>query len=79
MLNHVFVSAQTSVLFIGNSFTYGYGSATKYYRADSVTDLNNDGIGGVPSLFKSFTEIGRASSKLGSLLREWVRKKIGLW
>jgi hypothetical protein len=56
MLNHVFVSAQTSVLFIGNSFTYGYGSATKYYRADSVTDLNNDGIGGVPSLFKSFTE-----------------------
>jgi len=56
MLNHVFVSAQTSVLFIGNSFTYGYGSATKYYRSDSVTDLNNDGIGGVPALFKSFTE-----------------------
>ena len=54
MFNHVFVSAQTSVLFIGNSFTYG--SATKYYRSDSVTDLNNDGIGGVPALFKSFTE-----------------------
>ena len=50
------ISAQTSVLFIGNSFTYGYGSATKYYRADSVTDLNNEGIGGVPALFKSFTE-----------------------
>jgi len=56
MLNHAFVSAQTSVLFIGNSFTYGYGSATKFYRADSVTDLNNEGIGGVPALFKSFTE-----------------------
>lgn len=56
MLNHNFVSAQTSVLFIGNSFTYGFGSATKYYRADSVTDLNNEGIGGVPALFKSFTE-----------------------
>jgi len=56
MLNHVFVSAQTSVLFIGNSFTYGYGSATKYSRSDSVTDLNNDGIGGVPALFNSFTE-----------------------
>ena len=56
MLNHAFVSGETSVLFIGNSFTYGYGSATKYYRADSVTDLNNQGIGGVPALFKSFTQ-----------------------
>ena len=56
MLHHACVSAETSVLFIGNSFTYGYGSATQYYRSDSVTDLNNDGIGGVPALFKSFTE-----------------------
>ena len=56
MLSHACVSAETSVLFIGNSFTYGYGSATKYYRSDSVTDLNNEGIGGVPALFKSFTE-----------------------
>jgi len=48
--------AQTSVLFIGNSFTYGYGSATRYYRADSVTDLNNEGIGGVPALFKAFAD-----------------------
>lgn len=51
------VSAEeTSVLFIGNSFTYAYGSSAKYYRADSVTDLNNEGIGGVPALFKSFTD-----------------------
>lgn len=56
MLNHAFVGAETSALFIGNSFTFGAGSATKHYRADSVTDLNNEGIGGVPALFKSFTE-----------------------
>ncbi|MEZ5490730.1 MAG: PEP-CTERM sorting domain-containing protein [Gammaproteobacteria bacterium] len=48
--------AQTSVLFIGNSFTYGFGSAARFYRADSVTDLNNEGIGGVPALFKSFAD-----------------------
>jgi len=49
-------NTKTSALFIGNSFTYGYGSAIKYYRADSVTDLNNEGIGGVPALVKSFTD-----------------------
>lgn len=47
--------AQTSILFIGNSFTYGWGSPVRYYRANTVTDLNNEGIGGVPALFKSFT------------------------
>ena len=45
-----------SVLFIGNSFTFGGGSPVRFYRADSVTDLNSQGIGGVPALFKSFTE-----------------------
>lgn len=45
-----------SVLFIGNSFTFGAGSAVRFYRADTVTDLNNLGIGGVPALFKSFTQ-----------------------
>jgi hypothetical protein len=49
-------AAGTSVLFVGNSFLFGYGSAVRYYRADSVTDLNNEGIGGVPALFKSFTQ-----------------------
>jgi hypothetical protein len=44
-----------SVLFIGNSFTYGSGSAVRFYRANTVTDLNSEGIGGVPALFKSFT------------------------
>ena len=46
----------TSVLFIGNSFTFGFGSAVRFYRADSVTDLNSDGVGGVPALFKSFSQ-----------------------
>lgn len=48
--------AETSVLFIGNSFTYGYGSAVRFYRPDTVTDLNNEGLGGVPALFKSFAD-----------------------
>lgn len=56
ILNPNLVFAETKVLFIGNSFTFGYGSAVKYYRAKSVTDLNNQGIGGVAALFKSFTE-----------------------
>lgn len=45
-----------TILFIGNSFTFGAGSGAMRYRADTVTDLNGDGIGGVPALFKSFTE-----------------------
>lgn len=49
-------AAGISVLFIGNSFLFGSGSAVRFYRADTVTDLNNEGIGGVPALFKSFTQ-----------------------
>jgi hypothetical protein len=45
-----------SVLFIGNSFTFADGSPVRFYRAGTVTDLNDDGVGGVPALFKSFTE-----------------------
>jgi hypothetical protein len=48
-------SSAGSILFIGNSFTFAYGSPVRYYRADSVTDLNGEGQGGVPALFKSFT------------------------
>jgi hypothetical protein len=50
------MAAGHSVLFIGNSFLFGSGSAVRFYRADTVTDLNNEGIGGVPALFKSFTQ-----------------------
>jgi hypothetical protein len=47
-------SAAERVLFIGNSFTYGAGSAVQFHRSDIVTDLNGEGIGGVPALFQSF-------------------------
>lgn len=43
-----------TVMFVGNSFTYGYGSPVHFYRADTVTDLNGGGVGGVPALFKAF-------------------------
>src|ERR1700761_3458911 len=48
-------AAASSILFIGNSFTYAQGSPVHYYRANTVTDLNGQGIGGMPALFKSFT------------------------
>jgi len=49
-------AAGRSVLFVGNSFTFGSGSAVRFYRNDTVTDLNNEGVGGVPALFKSFAQ-----------------------
>ncbi len=45
-----------SILFIGNSFTLGAGSAVHHYRNHTVTDLNHEQVGGVPALFKVFTE-----------------------
>jgi hypothetical protein len=52
-------SATTTILFIGNSFTYGEpaGAAptVQYYQPNTVTDLNGSGIGGVPALFKAMT------------------------
>lgn len=49
-------AAPRTILFVGNSFTYGAYSAVRGYRANTVIDLNNEGIGGVPALFKRFTE-----------------------
>ncbi|MEY4940216.1 MAG: hypothetical protein RIQ93_1951 [Verrucomicrobiota bacterium] len=43
-----------SVVFIGNSFTYGAGSPVRFFRPGAVTDLNGEGVGGVPALFKCF-------------------------
>jgi hypothetical protein len=49
----------TTVLFVGNSFTFGAAAGAaplvQNYRPDTVTDLNHEGIGGVPALFKAFT------------------------
>lgn len=74
----------TSVLFIGNSFTFGAGSPVRFYRADTVTDLNNEGIGGVPALFKSFTtQAGLAydvylETRGGSGLEFHLENKLGV-
>ena len=74
----------TSILFVGNSFTFGSGSAVRFYRADSVTDLNSEGIGGVPALFKSFTaQAGLAydvylETRGGSGLEFHLENKLGV-
>lgn len=43
-----------TILFVGNSFTFGANSPVMRYRPDRVTDLNREGIGGVPALFRTF-------------------------
>src|SRR4051812_8718015 len=53
-----------TILFVGNSFTYGANSPAHYYHPDTVTDLNGPlngkTVGGVPAFFKAFTqEAGR--------------------
>lgn len=52
-------SAARTILFVGNSFTYGdpAGAAplVKSFRSNTVTDLNGWGMGGVPALFKAMT------------------------
>jgi hypothetical protein len=45
-----------TILFVGNSFTFGANSAVHRYHPDRVTDLNGDGVGGVPALFKTFAD-----------------------
>jgi hypothetical protein len=45
-----------TILFIGNSFTFGFLSPAWHYRPGSVTDLNGEGVGGMPALFKLFTQ-----------------------
>jgi len=49
------VQAATSILFIGNSFTYGALATAQDYIPGSVTDLRGTGIGGVPAIFKKLT------------------------
>jgi len=52
-------SART-ILFVGNSFTFGAFSPAHYYKSETVTDLNGPGpngktVGGVPAIFKAFS------------------------
>ncbi len=49
------LASASSILFIGNSFTFADKSAVHFWHADTVTDLNGLGIGGMPALFKAFT------------------------
>ena len=44
-----------TILFIGNSFTFADRSPVHFFHSERVTDLNHEGIGGMPALFKSFT------------------------
>jgi hypothetical protein len=48
-------SQPKTILFIGNSFTFAHHSSAMYYHPESVTDLNDTKIGGVPALFKALT------------------------
>ena len=48
--------ARPRVLFIGNSFLFGSGSPVRGYRAHTVNDLNQAGLGGVPALFRAFAD-----------------------
>lgn len=45
-----------AVLFIGNSFTQGSYAQIQRYGAAGVTDLNRQDTGGMPGMFKLFTE-----------------------
>ena len=45
-----------TILFVGNSFTFGAMSDVMTYRKGSVRDLNGEGMGGVPALFKRFAD-----------------------
>lgn len=44
-----------AILFVGNSFTYGFGATAQTYNANTITDENGTGYGGVPAIFKEFT------------------------
>lgn len=43
-----------TILFVGNSFTFGAGTPVVRFNAERVTDLNGEGIGGVPAIYDAF-------------------------
>jgi hypothetical protein len=43
-----------TILFVGNSFTAGAVPQVERFRPETVTDLNREGIGGIPALFAAF-------------------------
>ncbi len=42
-----------TILFVGNSFTFGALSPVWKFHSPTVTDLNGGGVGGGPALFKT--------------------------
>jgi len=55
-----------TILFVGNSFTFGELATAKHYHARDVRDLNppnerKQTIGGVPAIFKEFTRQAKLS------------------
>ena len=61
-----------SILFVGNSFTFGGGSPpVQEFQPETVTDLNREGVGGVPALFKALHPRG------GPYLRRQPRNGFG--
>jgi hypothetical protein len=74
--------ADTRILFVGNSFTFGATSAVRHYKAETVHDLNERGIGGVPALFRRMTEEAGLSYDVSletiggaSLTMHWEEKR----
>jgi len=49
-------AAAERILFVGNSFTFGAGSSVRFFHPELVRDLNREGQGGVPALFKMFAQ-----------------------
>jgi hypothetical protein len=45
----------SSVLFIGNSYTFGLGSPVRLFHSELIKDINGTKLGGVPALFKMFS------------------------
>lgn len=50
--------AATTILFVGNSFTYGGSTKVHAYNAAAVTDEapGEPGVGGIPAIFKKFAD-----------------------
>jgi hypothetical protein len=74
-----------TILFVGNSYTFGAASPVWKYRADSVTDLNGDGVGGVPALFKAFAvqrgldyDVSLATAGGKDLRWHWEHRRVAL-
>jgi hypothetical protein len=76
--------SRPSVLFIGNSFDYAHFTPARFYRSDTVTDLNGGGVGGMPALFKSFSQQAGIDYDVfletmgGAGLDDHLEKKLGV-